>query len=125
MPQKVYWIQEPHIMSADYCEVVSAEDLDQALSRCLAEVEKNKVYFLVDMSEATSWPTNILKFASLNGLISHPNTQWFVFVGPSTFIKFIIQMSRRNRVKVFETRKEALAFLEERVSTEIGKGETS
>ncbi|MFP4323239.1 MAG: hypothetical protein ACLFTK_12365 [Anaerolineales bacterium] len=120
MAYDVYWIQEPHLISADYSGPVSVDDLDAVIAFCLPAADNNPVYFLIDMHASTSWPANILKLASLNRLLDHPNTRWFALVGHNPFLKFVIQLSRRStKVKFFEVRADAVEFLQERVTEEI------
>ena len=120
MPSKAYWVDEPNIMSADYYGAVSTEDLDNALMACLVEVEKKAVHLVVDMSGSESFPTNVLKLASLNKLTSHANARWFAFVKPPTLVRFAMQIFHRHNSKIFATREEALAFLREQVQEAIG-----
>lgn len=120
MPSKAYWVDEPNIMSADYYGAVTSDDLDSALTACLAEVENKVIYFVVDMSGSESLPTNLLKLASLSKLTSHPNARWFAFVKPPVLVRFAMQVFHRHNSKIFATRDEALGFLREQVRSAVG-----
>jgi hypothetical protein len=113
MPYKVYWIQEPSIMAAEWIGHVSVEEFESGMRECLSPLEHYPINFLVDMQQALTLPTNVLKLGPLRTLLSHKNSGWFAFVGPNRFIKFLIQLSQLKHMKVFDSREEAVQFLEE------------
>lgn len=120
MPSRVYWLEEPIIMVAEYSGAVTTEDLDEALKMCLAYLEDHTIYFLVDLESADSIPTNLLKLASLNQIIDHERSRWFAFLQPNTLVKFAMQVMMRNHARVFDNRDAAVAFLRERIDDEKG-----
>ena len=121
MPATVYWVDEPHIMRADYTGNVVAADIEAVMGRCLEVVEKHHCFFLVDMSGITGIPTQVMKISPLVKFVNHPNTGWFVFVGPNgPLLKFAIQVLLiRKKFKIMSTAEEGIAFLRERVQFEI------
>jgi hypothetical protein len=124
MPTKVYWIDEPWIMSADYIGGISVQDIDDVMEKCLAYLEKQEIYFLVDTTQMTSLPPNVFKVKSLAKLINHSNTRWLVMTaGDNPLLKFVIQVMIRNRIKVVNNREEGLQFLRDLVAANIQIGE--
>lgn len=124
MPTKVYWIDEPYIMGAEYIGNISEQDIEDVMAECQKYVDNQPIYFLVDNLQMTSLPPNVFKIASLMKLVNHPNTRWFVMVtGSYTFLKFAIQVIVRNRIKVVNNREEGLKFLRDMVAANIEIGE--
>lgn len=124
MPTKVYWVDEPWIISADYIGAISVQDIDEVMGECLAYLEKQEVYFLVDTTQMTSLPPNVFKISSLAKLINHSNTRWLAMTaGDNPLLKFVIQVMIRNRIKVVNNREEGLQFLRDLVAANIQIGE--
>ncbi len=121
MPSNVYWIEEPLIMSADYTGDVTVEDMDSAMEKCLAAVEKGPCYFVVDTLAMTSVTPHVMKIGSLLKFVKHPNACWFVFVGQNIFLKFVVQvlLSSHRKFKMMQSREEGTAFLRERIQYEL------
>lgn len=121
MPSRVYWLEEPTIMVAEYSGEVTTEDLDHALVACLEYLENYTIYFMVDMTTVEKMPTNVLKMATLSQLVNHERARWFAFVKPNILVKFAMQVMHRNFARTFEEKDEALAFLHERIDDEGGQ----
>jgi hypothetical protein len=121
MPSNVYWIEAPFIMSADYNGEVTVKDLDDAMEKCLAAVDKGPCCFLVDTQAMTSVTPSVMKIGSMLRLVNHPNACWFAFVGQNIMLKFAVQvlLSSHRKFKMMESREQALTFLRERVQYEL------
>jgi tricorn protease-like protein len=119
MAANIYWINEPFVIGVQYSGNVTGEDIQNVADRCLPLMDDQTVYFLIDLSQANSIPSNVFKIGPLLKMTGHPNVRWFAFVQPDRFAKFAIQVLLRNRVKVFSTPEEASAFLLERFRTEM------
>ena len=113
MPARTYWIREPWIMGVDYIGAVTKEAIEKVMDDCLAQVEKQRIYFLIDTSTLTSVPKELLKLGPMLKFLHHPNTHWLVFVGiQNPMVSFAIRLLVHKEVKLFAKRDEALKFLE-------------
>jgi hypothetical protein len=121
MSSNVYWIEEPLIMSADYAGDVTADDLDNAMEKCVAAVEKGPVFFLVDTVAMTSVTPRVMRVGSLVNFVKHPNACWFVFIGQNIMLKFAVQvlLASNPKFRMMENREQGIAFLRERVQYEL------
>ena len=118
MPSRVYWLDEPTIMVAEYSGDVTTDDLDTALTACLGYLDHEIIYFMVDMRTVDKMPTNLMKLASLSQLVNHENARWFAFVKPNILVKFAMQVMHRNYARTFEEWDAALVFLHDRIEDE-------
>ncbi len=127
MSSNVYWIEEPFIMSADYAGDVTVEDMDNAMGKCLAAVEKGPCFFLVDTRAMTSVTTRVMKIGSLLNFVKHPNACWFAFVGHNIMLRFAVQvlLASHRKFKMMDSREQAIAFLRERVQYELSPQATA
>jgi predicted ATP-grasp superfamily ATP-dependent carboligase len=129
MPQRIYWVQEPHILALEYTGTMTSEDLSASTAQALLEVEKRPLHFLLDLSRAVTTGTVLVKAGNENEpfseLIHHPNSGWFAIVGPNSVARFAIQLLfRQSLVKIFPTRDEAVTFLQALTETSIIEDDT-
>lgn len=119
MATKTYWIEEPLIMAAEYDGHVTNADIDQVMAECVAAVDKQPCYFLVDTLKMASIQPSFLKVGSLLKFINHPNLRWLAMViDYNPMIKFAMQVLVRKNASVFKTRDEALTFLRNRIEVD-------
>ncbi len=121
MPSNSYWINEPWIFATDFSGKVTTEDIDAVMHRYLGIVEKQSGYFLLDMSESKSFPTDMFQLASIRKVVDNDNTLWFAVINPDVFTNYATRLLVRDKAKIFEDRDKAIAFL--RGMVRIDKGE--
>lgn len=122
MAHQTGWIDEnKRIWFADYIGDITPEDIAGAGEAGCNVADEGAVYALIDFTDANSWPKNLIGIAGktdkLMQFSKHPNAIWFAFSGANTVIRFGIQVFMRSKVKVFETREEAVTFLNEMAET--------
>jgi hypothetical protein len=93
--------------------------MDQHSRDIMPLVEARRLYILIDMSDVTSMPRNLVNVSyraeNLIRFIKYPNTRAFAFVGLSTLTRLTIEMVMHNQVvAMFDEFDEAVAFLRER-----------
>ena len=118
MPVQVYWLDEPWITAIDLKEMVTADDMRQIIRICLPNLKSHATYFLIDMTEVTEVDTRIFELSTLSEWIYHPNGRWFVYVKPHRMFNAVMKMRQRGNYKSFETREEAVAFLDSATQNE-------
>jgi tricorn protease-like protein len=111
MPSRVYWIDHPWILSVDFSGQVTPADVKSAAQECLAAVQHQPVYFIIDMAEAQSVAPAVLELPTFSEWIYHPNARWFAYVHPPGLFKSLIQVRQRDTGKLFNDRQSALDFL--------------
>jgi hypothetical protein len=113
MPARTYWIREPWIMGVDYVGAITKEEIETVMEDCLQQVEKQRIYFLIDTSGLTSVPRELLKLGPMLRFLHHPNPHWLVFVGiQNPMVSFAIRLLVHKEVKLYASRDEAMKFLE-------------
>jgi hypothetical protein len=125
MASRAYWLEKPWIMSADYEGRIKVEDYEYVMHICLEFLEYQPIYFLVDLTQVTAYPLNVMMIPSLIKLVSHPNTSAFAWVGATRFAKTSIPPFVHKPNKFFDDRDIALAYLRERASQERTETEIS
>ncbi len=114
MPTQVYWLDEPHILVAEYSGAITGEEIDSAMAECLKVVAEHSCHFLVDILQITALPKEILRLGSLMSFINHPNRGWLVFAGQqNVMVKFAAQVMVRNKFRFVNSRAEAVTFLKD------------
>lgn len=112
MPAQVYWLDEPHILVAEYTGEITGEQIDGAMAECLKVVAEHSCHFLVDILQIKSMPKDILRMKSLINFLNHPNRGWLVFAGhQNVMVKFAAQVMVRNKFRFVSSREEAVTFL--------------
>lgn len=114
MPAHAYWIDQPLILSNDYIGKITSQDAEAMVNSVQEAVRQGPTYIIVDLRQATSLPTNLIKIGSLTELVNNPNLRWLAIVGPNAVAKFLINLLARNRAVVFGSREEAEAFLRQK-----------
>lgn len=119
MPTKVYWLDEPKILVAEYSGEISGDDIDKVMGECVKIVTQHSCHFLVDILQITSLPKDILRMGSLMNFVNHPNRGWLVFAGhQNVMVKFAAQVLVRNKFRFSSSREEAVSFLQDLVRRE-------
>ena len=118
MPVQVYWLDEPWITAIDLKGVVSADDMRDIIRTCLPNLKTHAIYFLIDMTDVTDVDPRLFELSTLSEWIYHPNGRWFVYVKPHRLFNAVMKMRQRGNYKSFETREEAVQFLESATQNE-------
>jgi hypothetical protein len=119
MPAKVYWIDEPTILVAEYIGEVTGEDIDSAIAQCEAVLKEHSCHYLVDVLNMKSLPKDIMRMKSLINFINNPLRGWLAFAGhQNMLVKFAAQVMVRNKFRFVNSREEGETFLRD-----IGKQE--
>ena len=119
MPFQTYWVEAPHIPGTDYSGAVSGFDLNMAMLEYMGALQDQPVYFLMDFSATRGLPNKFFELSASAQVLHHPNTRWcaVVHAGQSRN-SYTTRLLARNRVKIFEKRKDAMAFLRAMVQTD-------
>jgi hypothetical protein len=125
MPSKVYWVEKPWIMSADYEGRLTVQDFDDVMRVCLEALEHQPVYFVVDLSKISTYPLAAPKISSMMKMRSHPNTAAFAWVGANRISRVLISKMIFKPMGFFDRRPDAIAYLRQRVAAERTEGETA
>ena len=112
MPVQVYWFDEPWITAIDLSGMVTIDDMREVIRACLPNLKSHPVYFLIDMSAVTGVETRVFELSSLSEWIYHPNGRWFVYIQPHRLFNAVMKMRQRGNYKSFDTRDEAVTFLQ-------------
>lgn len=88
----------------------------------------HRVHSLVDLQQARSLPSGILK-ARYRADWSHPRSGYTVVIGSSPLVKrtaeLLFRITRFDRVKFFEDEASARAYLDKLIAAEIASEEAS
>ena len=118
MPVQVYWLDEPWVTAVDLSGMVTTDDMRELIRACLPNLKSHPVYFLIDMTAVTGVDNKIFELSSLSEWIYHPNGRWFVYVKPHRLFSAVMKMRQRGNYKSFDTREEAVMFLQGATQTE-------
>ncbi len=121
MPSHSYWINEPWIFATDFSGKVTSEDIDVVMRRYLGIVGNQSGYFLLDMSDAKSFPTDMFQLASIRKVVDNGNTLWFAVINPDVFTNYATRLLVRDKAKIFEDRDKAVGFLRGMVRVNTGE----
>ena len=115
------WIHEPYIIETHYADHVAASEVDMNMLEYLGIVQIQPVYILLDLSEVKSLPNQLLQISSLGQVIAHPNTASVAIMTPGQpeYIR-TTRMLAQDKVKLFQERESALAFLRAMVRVDTG-----
>lgn len=116
MPARVFWLEEPTILVAEYSGEITGEEIDSAMAECLKVVKEHSCHFLVDILQIKTLPKDILRMGSLLSFLNHPNRGWLLFAGhQNVMVKFAAQVMVRNKFRFVTSREEGEKFLRELV----------
>jgi hypothetical protein len=123
MPIKPYWIEEPFIIGVDCSGHISIEDINGAASNGLKFVDNNQLYMLLDLTNNSSLPRNLINLSFRSGewsqLIQHPNMMAFAFISARPSLQLAADTAIRDTdLGFFEDYEEGLAFLREKMAEE-------
>jgi len=118
MPVHVYWLYEPWVTAIDLTGDVTADDMREVIRACLPNLKSHPVYFLIDMTAVAEVDTKVFELSSLSEWIYHPNGRWFVYVKPHRLFSAVMKMRQRGNYKSFDSREEAVMFLQNATQTE-------
>jgi len=125
MPVQVYWFDEPWITAIDLSGMVTTDDMREVIRACLSNLRSHPVYFLIDMTEVTGIEQRVFELSSLSEWIYHPNGRWFVYIKPHRLFSAVMKMRQRGNYKSFDTREEAVMFLQTSTQNERQRQESS
>lgn len=111
MPFQTYWIDEPSIVVTEYIGRTHAGDIEMNMLELSGILQQQPLYIALDFSRADGVPVRFFELASPALIISHPNTRWFVMIMPKNEPSRTTQLLVGNKLKVFNDRKSAVAFL--------------
>ncbi len=111
MPFQTYWIDEPYIMVTEYVGRIHAGDIEMNMLELSGIIQYQPVYVALDFARAEAVPVRFFELSSPSQIISHPNTRWFVVVNPKNDTSRTTRLLTGDKVKVFNDRKSAVAFL--------------
>ncbi len=125
MPYEVRWEQRPHIIYFKLAGIVSEADVMGAIDQAITlaqEVPETKVHTLVDPQEIERLPSLPVMGREIRRLLAEsPNRGPSTIFGVSRLVRFMLEMLMKVtplRVKVFDTRQEALEFIQQMIASE-------
>lgn len=118
MSVQVYWFDEPWITAIDLSGMVTTDDMRQVILAALVNLKSHPVYFLIDMTGVTGVEQKVFELSSLSEWIYHPNGRWFVYIQPHRLFSAVMKMRQRGNYKAFDTREEAVMFLQSSTQNE-------
>ena len=120
MNYRVSWYQPGRIVLFELLNVIietDLEQLDQDFFTCLDQADGPLVHFLFefDLDESSRRPD--LRQMTNMQFVRDPRTGWILAIGkPNSIIKFLISTAaqiNKARFRMFETREQALDFLQD------------
>jgi len=125
MPYEIRWEQKPHIRFFKLSGSVSESDFVAAVDQIIAlerEVPGGEIYTLIDAGEIQQLPPLPVLSREIRRLLAEvPNRSPSTIFGVSRMVRYIIEMLRKitpMRLRVFETRQEALGFILQMIASE-------
>ncbi len=125
MPCQVEWLDKPHIvffkLSGDVTEDEFVGAIDQAIALA-NEVPDTAVHTLIEIDAQgprTFPPLPVLSREIKRLLQESPNRDMSTVYGVSALVRYILELLMRVtplRVKVFDTREEALSFIRQMIA---------
>ncbi len=132
MPYEVRWEQKPHIIFFKLAGMVGEEDAVNAIDQAIAlarEVPETHVHTLVDAAEIQQLPSLSVLGREIRRLLAEsPNRSTSTVFGVSRMVRFMLEMLMKVtplRIKVFDTRQEALEFIQQMIASERQIGQAS
>jgi hypothetical protein len=120
MPFQTSWLNEPYIILSEYTGHVTGGDFDMNMIEFMGIIQETPLYILVDFSQADYVPARLFELSSPSLVINHANTRWFAAVHPSDTHSRTTRMLARDKVKLFNDRVAAVAFLRGMVRLDTG-----
>lgn len=131
MPYEVRWEQKPRIRFFKLSGIVSEADFVAAVDQILVlerEVPEGGVHTLIDAEEIQQLPPlPVLSRETRRLLAESPNTSPSTIFGVSRLVRYILEMLMKitpMRIRVFDTRQEALEFILQMIRSEQQVGQT-
>lgn len=121
MPAEIFWYQEKRIIYHRYSGEIQVAEVNAASQESLALTLEGlpPVYILVDLSEVTNFPKSINTYRAALKPVRDPDCiGWVIIFGAkNTLLKFIASAlahiaGARSNVRVVDTLKQAMTFLE-------------
>lgn len=118
MAYHVEWYKEPHVVFIKLSGKLTQEDLagfSAGLIELARHVPDSAVHTLVDVAEVTATPpVNIVVQEIRQMMDAFPNRDMSAMYGASTLVRFLAEMLSRFtslRIRLMDSREEAIAFL--------------
>lgn len=121
MPFESNWINEPYILMTTYSGYVTGGDMDTSMLQYLGVAQAQPIYILLDFSEANRVPSKVLELSSISQVINHGNTRWFIIVSPEDQASYATRLLSGSKIKTFNDRASAIAFLRGMIRLDTGK----
>lgn len=120
MPIESYATTDARIVHLALVGDISPADLDDLGRAGLARVAQGPVYVVVDTSQVTTMPRNLVNSAlrsnALLNFANHPDARFFAFVKPGTALRMMIdQVFRNTPYKMLDDLDSAFALLEDEI----------
>lgn len=116
MPFEISWQHENRVILGRYYGVMSLDDLvnwDTSVAQYL-NTGTPPIHLILDVSEVTKFPTNVLQLRNHLNNLSHPSKGWTLLVGSSSLINSlttIVTQLAHSKFRPFKTTSAALDFL--------------
>ena len=125
MPYEVRWEMEPHIISFRILGVITTEEVRTAMDAMIAMAQSYPdilVHTLIDTSDTRQLPPLTVMGREMQRMLREsPNRSVSTLYGVTPLVRFTLEVLMKItplRVKVFETREDALEFTYRMVESE-------
>jgi len=119
MPTQTTWLIANHLIFSEFMNEISIEELASATDTIVEMIDSCDtilVHTLIDATTLTKYPQNIINLRKASqDSFSHPRFGWLVIYGAqdqlSMFFVNIVTSFFKVRLKMVDTREEAIGFL--------------
>ncbi len=112
MAYQIEWIDaEKRILLQAYNGQITIQEVDEVITKVLAELEEGPIYFVVQTAGARL-PVNLIGVRKLPELVRHPNTMHLAVIQDSTFMQYILHLMGQGKASGHKTFEEAVAEIE-------------
>lgn len=123
MPYHVEWYDKPHIVNVKLYGNLTEEEtrgFADALIALAQEVPDARVHSIVDVTELTALPPITVLAAEMSRMLkAYPNRDMSTMYGVNTVVRYMVEMLVKLtplRMRIFNTREEAEAFVRQMVT---------
>lgn len=121
MPYMSRWINEPYILCTTFTGNINVDEVDTLMQEYLERLdERSSIYIMVNFARAASIPTTLLQMDSIIDVLNHDNVKWFILINPTGFDSNTTRLLAQDKVKILDTKDNALGFLRGMVRLDTG-----
>ncbi len=121
MPYSTNWVHAPYIIETTYVGNITIYDLNLALLEYFGTLQMQPLYVLLDFGRTRARPHKMLDTPAAPMVLQHDNLRWIALVNEQGFYSRTTDLLVQDKLKLYNNRDDALAFLRGMVRADTGK----